>query len=111
MVVELLFMLLITSPSQSSPLVLTPFSFQQFLFHLNPFGQFVVSVLYRLHSSPVSFFDKLSLVLKDLCTPLYSRIFGDFNVDASVPGYLCNYLYNVANLHPLTIIPTGHTRV
>ena len=77
----------------------------------SPFGQFVVSVLYRLHSSPVSFFDKLSLVLKDLCTPLYSRIFGDFNVDASVPGYLCNYLYNVANLHALTIIPTGHTRV
>ena len=40
----------------------------------SPFGQFVVSVLYRLHSSPVSFFDKLSLVLKDLSTPLYSFI-------------------------------------
>ena len=40
----------------------------------SPFGQFVVSVLYRLHSSHVSFFDKLSLVLKDLCTPLYSFI-------------------------------------
>ena len=89
MVVELLLMLLITSPSQSSPLVLTPLSFQQFLFH-PPFGQFVVSVLYRLPSSPVSFFDKLSLVLKDLCTPLYSFIFGDFNVNVSVPGYLCN---------------------
>ena len=107
MVVELLFMLLITSPSQSSPHSL------QFLAISvsSPFGQFVVSVLYRPPSSPVSFFDKLSLVLKDLCTPLYSRIFGDFNVDASVPGYLCNYLYNVANLHALTIIPTGHTRV
>jgi len=38
-------------------------------------------------------------------------IFGDFNVDVSVPGYLCNYLYNVANLHAPTIIPTGHTHV
>ena len=66
-----------------------------------PFGQFVVSVLYRPPSSPVSFFDNLSLVLEDLYTPLYSHffIFGDFNVDVSVPDYLCNYLYNVANLH------------
>ena len=79
----------------------------------SPFGQFVVSVLYRPPSSPVSFFDNLSLVLEDLCTPLYSHffIFGDFNVDVSVPDYLCNYLYNVANLHALAIIPTGHTRV
>ena len=30
--------------------------------------------------------------------------FGDFNVDVSVPGYLCN----VANLHALTIITSGH---
>ena len=37
----------------------------------SPLGQFVVSVLYRLPSSPVSFFDKLSSVLY---TPLYSFI-------------------------------------
>ena len=40
----------------------------------SPFGQFVVSVLYRLPSYPVSFFGKLSSILKDLCTPLYSFI-------------------------------------
>ena len=84
MVVELLFMLLITSPFT---VISGPHSLQFSAISVSfPFGQFVVSVLYRLHSSPVSFFDKLSLVLKDLCTPLYSRIFGDFNVDASVPG-------------------------
>ena len=110
MVVELLFMLLVTSPSQSSPLVLTPFSFQQFLFHpllVNLYCLFCIDFIHPLYFS----FDKLSSVLKDLCTPLYSHIFGDFNVDASVPGYLCNYLYNVANLHALIIIPTGHTQV
>ena len=41
----------------------------------SPFGQFVVSVLYRPPSSPISFFDNLSLVLEDLCTPLYSHFF------------------------------------
>ena len=79
----------------------------------SPFGQSVASVLYRPPSSPVSFFDNLSLVLEDLCVPLYSNffIFGDFNVDVSVPGYLCNYLCNVANQHAINVTPTGHTRV
>ena len=35
-------------------------------------GNFVVSVLYRPPSSPGSFFDNLSLILEDLCIPLYS---------------------------------------
>ena len=107
MVVELLFMLLIISPSQSSPLVLTSFSSAISVSSL--FGQFV-SVLYRLPSSPVSFFNKLSSVLK-ICALLCIFIFGAFNVDVSVPGYLCNYLHNIANMHPLTVIPTGHTQV
>ena len=48
-----------------------------------------------------------------MCVPLYSHffIFGDLNVDVSNQGYLYKYLYNVANLHALTIIPTGPTRV
>ena len=77
------------------------------------FDQFVVSALYRPSSSPVSFFDNLSLVLKDLCTSLYSYffVFGDFNVDVSVSGYLHNYLCSVANLHALTIIHTNYTHV
>ena len=73
-------MLLVTSLSQSSPLVLTPLSF------LITYLQFwKISALLCIHT------------------------FWGFNI--SVPGYLCNYLYNVANLHALTIIPTGHTRV
>ena len=69
------------------------------------FGQFVVCVLYRPPSSPVSFFDNLSLVLEDLCTPLYSHffVFGDFNVDVLAPGYQCNYLCNVVNLMRLQL--------
>lgn len=38
-------------------------------------GNFVVSVLYRPPSSPVSFFDSLSLVLENLCIPMYSTFF------------------------------------
>ena len=80
----------------------------------SPIGQFVVSALYRPPSSPVSFLITCPWLWKIFALPsLYSHcfIFGDFNVDVSVPGYLHNYLCNVANLHALTIIPTNHTHV
>ena len=70
-------------------------------------GPFVVSVLYRSPSSSVYFFDRLSLVLEDLCIPMYSNfvIFGDFNVDVSSPSFLYSHLCNVINQHALVLTP------
>ena len=74
---------------------------------------FIICVFYRPPSSPVSLFDTFSLVLEELCIPMYSTflIFGDFNVDVSTPNYLCKYLHNVIHQHALSITPTGYTRV
>ena len=78
----------------------------------SPFGQFVVSVLHRPPSFPISFFENLHLVLEDLyVTACSNLIFGDFNVDVSVSSYLCNCLCNVTYQYGLSIIPTGHTRI
>ena len=69
----------------------------------SPFGQF--AVLFCIDHPHPLYLSLISYHQKDLCTVLYSFIFGDFNDDVSVPGYLCNYLYNIGNLHALTIIP------
>ena len=77
------------------------------------FWQFVVAVLYRPPSSSISFFENLHLALEDLYVTVCSNfyIFGDFNVDVSVPSYLCSFLCNVTCQYSLSIIPTSHMHV
>ena len=79
----------------------------------SPYGQFVVAVLYRLPSSSISFFENLHLALEDLYVTVCSNFYisGDFNVDVSVPSYLCSCLCNVTCQYGLSIIPTSHTCV
>ncbi len=51
--------------------------------------------------------------MEDLYVTVCSNffIFGDFNVDVSVPSYLCSCLCNVTCQYGLSIIPTSHTHV
>ena len=74
------------------------------------YGQLVVAVLYRPPSSSISFFENLHLALEDLYVIVCSNffIFGDFNVDVSVPSYLCSCLCNITCQYGLSIIPTSH---
>ena len=76
-----------------------------------------IPLLYRPPSSPVTFFDILSLawfwkIYVFLCT-LTFVLLGDFsiNVDVSHHSYVHNFFCNVINQHALTLILTGHTHV
>ena len=50
-------------------------------------------------------------VLIYLCTLIFFLLFGDINIDVSVPSTLLNNFCNVVNPHNLSLIHTGHTRV
>ena len=78
-----------------------------------PCGNVGISLLYRPPSSPISCFDSLSVVLEDVCIPMFSNflLIGDCNVDVSVYSSLYNHLFNVIYQHGLSVIPTGHTRI
>ena len=73
----------------------------------SPYGQFVAAVLSR-PPSPISFF--YNLVLEVMYVTVCS-IVRYFNVDVSLPNYLCSCLCNATCQYSVSIIPTCHTHM
>lgn len=76
-------------------------------------GYVAIALMHRPQSSSISYFDRLSTALEDICIPMYSTfvLTGDYNVDVSTHDSLSHNLLNVANQYGLSIIHTNHTHV